>query len=91
LWDLLDSPAIAGSRKNLARAVGRPYQYLLYGDRDTWRPSVESFRRLVAGSDVPVELTQENLEFRCLSQELISSVCILDLDLPPIERQEPIL
>jgi transcriptional regulator with XRE-family HTH domain len=71
--------------------AGRPYQYLLYGDRDEWRPAVESFRRLVASSDVPVELTQENLQFRCLSQELISSVCILDLDLPLIERQEPIL
>ncbi|MET8955114.1 helix-turn-helix domain-containing protein [Streptomyces sp. NPDC004393] len=71
--------------------LGRPYQYLLYGEGDSWRPSVEKFRELVTHSGVPVELSRENLQFRWLSQELVSSVCILDLDLPLIKRQEPIL
>jgi len=71
--------------------LGRPYQYLLYGDRDFWRPEVETFRRLVTEGGVPVELSQESLQFRWLSQELVSAVCILDLDLPLMKRQEPIL
>lgn len=45
---------------NLRR--GRPYQYLLYGDREYWRTEVETFRRLVTKSGVPVELPQENLQ-----------------------------
>jgi transcriptional regulator with XRE-family HTH domain len=71
--------------------LGRPYQYLLYGDRETWRPAVESFRRLVVSSGVPGEMAREYLQFRCLAQELVSSVCILDLDLALIKRREPIL
>ncbi|MHC3468139.1 helix-turn-helix domain-containing protein [Streptomyces sp. 7R007] len=70
---------------------GRPYHYLLYGERDSWLPAVESFRTLVTRSGVPVELAQELLQFRVLDQELVSSVCILDLDLPLVSRQEPIL
>ncbi|MFJ4830367.1 helix-turn-helix domain-containing protein [Streptomyces sp. NPDC088747] len=69
----------------------RPYQYLLYGDRETWIPAVQSFRKLVIRSGVPGELSQDLLQFRSLDQELVSSVCILDLDLPLIKRQEPIL
>lgn len=71
--------------------LGRPYQYLLYGEREAWLPAVESFRRLVERSGVPVEISREYLQFRWLSQELVGSVCILDLDLPLIKRQEPIL
>ena len=70
---------------------GRPYQYLLYGERAGWIPQVEAFRALVQRSGVPVELLQDNLQFRCLSGELVTSVCILDLDLIRLEREEPIL
>ncbi|WP_329128964.1 helix-turn-helix domain-containing protein [Streptomyces sp. NBC_01476] len=70
---------------------GRPYQYLLYGEREAWTAAVESFRELVVRSGVPVELSRELLQFRSLNRELISSVCILDLDVPLIKRQEPIL
>lgn len=74
--------------KNLR--LGRPYQYLLYGNRADWVPQVESFRRLAEEAGVPVELSRENLQFRCLPEELVTSVCILDLDLSAIERREPI-
>jgi len=70
---------------------GRPYQYLLYGERETWTAPVESFRQLVVRSGVPVELSRDLLQFRWLNLELVSSVCILDLDVPLIKRQEPIL
>lgn len=71
--------------------LGRPYQYLLYGERDAWAEAVESFRALVSRGGLPVEISRELLQFRQLNQELISSVCILDLDIPLIRRQEPIL
>lgn len=70
---------------------GRPYQYLLYGEREAWTAAVDSFRELVVRSGVPVELSRDLLQFRALNQELVSSVCILDLDVPLIKRQEPIL
>ncbi|MQY15051.1 hypothetical protein SRB5_52280 [Streptomyces sp. RB5] len=71
--------------------IGRTYQYLLYGEGETWTVPVERFRDLVVRSGVPVEVLRQNLQFRWLSQELISSVCLLDLDVELIKRQEPIL
>jgi transcriptional regulator with XRE-family HTH domain len=71
--------------------LGRPYQYMLYGDRADWVPQVERFRQLVESGGVPTDLSRENLQFRCLPEELVTSVCILDLDLAAIERREPIL
>jgi transcriptional regulator with XRE-family HTH domain len=70
---------------------GRPYHYLLYGDREAWVPEVESLRELVARSGVPVEISRDMLQFRWRNEELVSSVCILDLDIPLIKRREPIL
>ena len=74
---------------NLQR--GTPYQYLLYGDKSTWLPEVETFRRLVELSDVSAETSHEYLRFKWLPQELLTSLCILDLDMTLVERREPIL
>ncbi|MBM2618442.1 helix-turn-helix transcriptional regulator [Actinoplanes sp. LDG1-06] len=71
--------------------MGRPYQYLLYGERAQWLPQVAEFRELIQDSEVPMELAQENLQFRWLPEELVTSVCILDLDMQLLERREPIL
>lgn len=71
--------------------LGRSYQYLLYGEREAWLRPVESFRELAVRGGVPVELSRDLLQFRSIDQELVSSVCILDLDLQLTMRQEPIL
>ncbi|MEV6843604.1 helix-turn-helix transcriptional regulator [Actinoplanes sp. NPDC051411] len=75
--------------ENLRRA--RPYQYLLYGERADWAPQVEKFRLLVERAGLSTELLRESLQFRCVAEELVTSVCILDLDMSLIERREPIL
>ncbi|MEV4313871.1 hypothetical protein [Actinocrispum sp. NPDC049592] len=46
---------------------------------------------MVLDGGVPADIVREYLRFRCLNQELICSVCILDLDLTLIKRDEPIL
>ncbi len=74
---------------NLNRGV--PYRYLLYGERTFWLPQVATFRNLVERSGVPVEVSRENLLFRWLPEELLTSLCILDLDVTLAEREEPIL
>jgi transcriptional regulator with XRE-family HTH domain len=74
---------------NLRR--GRRYEYLLYGPQDRWITPVEEFRRLLSETGVPEQSMSTGLRFRCIDSELTSAVCIHDLELAALEREEPIL
>jgi transcriptional regulator with XRE-family HTH domain len=71
--------------------LGRPYECLLYGDREHWQGEVETFRRLVERSGVPAEASRDCLRFRTLDEEPVASVSIVDLNVEVVERREPIL
>ena len=68
-----------------------PYQYLLYGDRRALAEDVAAFRSLVEQAGVPNEQSRLMLQFKVLAEELISPICILELDRIAAERREPIL
>jgi transcriptional regulator with XRE-family HTH domain len=70
---------------------GRGYDYLLYGAKAYWQSQVKVFRDLIREAGVPYEVTHQFLHFRCIDDELTSSVCIHDLDIPLLQRVEPIL
>jgi len=63
----------------------------LYGERAYWAAAVERYRELIHRAGIPGETSRELLQFRVRPEELVASVCILDLDLGLVERQEPIL
>lgn len=71
--------------------AGRTYEYLLYGNARHWQPQVSAYRALVEEAGISVEMAREQLLFRYLEEELPASLCIHYLDLPLVQRAEPIL
>lgn len=71
--------------------AGVRYEYLLCGDIGFWQPQVAIYRKLLSGAGLPFEVTHDRLHFRVIDYEVPSAVCILDLDIPRLQRVEPIL
>jgi transcriptional regulator with XRE-family HTH domain len=71
--------------------AGVRYEYLLCGDPGPWQPQVALYRKLLSAAGVPFEVTLESLHFRVIDYEVPAAVCILDLDIPRLQRSEPIL
>lgn len=68
-----------------------PYEYLLCGDSRYWQPEVAAYRDLLSTADLRFEMTHNSLQFRVINYEVPAAVCILDLDVSRLRRQEPIL
>jgi transcriptional regulator with XRE-family HTH domain len=73
------------------RAGRTQYQYLLCGDAKDWQPQVAVYRDLLSAAGLPFEVTHNGLHFRVIDFEVPAAVCILDLDVPRLQRMEPIL
>jgi hypothetical protein len=71
--------------------AGVQYEYLLCGSEDYWRPHVAVYRELLSTAGLPFEVTHDCLHFRVIDFEVPAAVCILDLDIPRLQRMEPIL
>jgi transcriptional regulator with XRE-family HTH domain len=71
--------------------AGVQYEYLLCGDAEHWEPQVAAYRRLLSAAGLPFEVTHKSLHFRVIDYEVPAAVCILDLDVPRLQRLEPIV
>jgi transcriptional regulator with XRE-family HTH domain len=71
--------------------AGRSYQFVFYGKRSAYVPHVQTYRRLLDEARIAPELVHENLEFRVLDSELPTAVVVYELDLPRLQRREPLL
>jgi transcriptional regulator with XRE-family HTH domain len=71
--------------------AGVQHEYLLCGDARYWQPQVAVYRELLTAAGLPFEVTHHWLHFRVIDYELPAAVCILDLDIPRLQRMEPIL
>jgi transcriptional regulator with XRE-family HTH domain len=71
--------------------AGVRYEYLLCGDARYWQPQVEVYRGLLSAAGLPFEVLHDKLHLRVIDYEIPAAVCILDLDVPRLQRTDPIL
>lgn len=71
--------------------AGRTYRFIFYGRRTTYLPYVQTYRDLLSKTDVDPAIVHENLEFRVMDSELPTAIVIHELDLPQLQRREPVL
>jgi transcriptional regulator with XRE-family HTH domain len=71
--------------------AGVQYEYLLCGDTADWRPQVAAYRRLLDNAGLPFEVLHNCLHFRVVDYEVPAALCLLNLDIPGLQRTQPIL
>ena len=60
------------------------YEYLLCRNSEYWQPQVASYRQHISEAELPFDY----LHFRVIEYDVPAATCILDLDIPRLQRAD---